>query len=71
MQVDVYKTAGSVSTEVGGFFEARCKMIADYHAELTGAGLFDQTVADLFLRAERCGALEKVKRMLLLMLQRG
>ena len=71
VQVDVYKTAGSVSTEVGGFFEARCKMIADYHAELTGAGLFDQTVADLFLRAERCGALEKVKRMLLLMLQRS
>lgn len=69
VQVDVYKTEGSVSSEIGGFFEARCRMIANYRKELTAVGFFDEVVSDLFKRAEKCGALESVKKMLLLMLQ--
>lgn len=69
VQVDVYKTEGSVSSEVGGFFEARCRMITNYHKELATAGFFDGVVSDLFKRAEKCGTLESVKKMLLLMLQ--
>lgn len=67
--MDVYKTAGSVSSEIGGFFETRCRMVASYQTELAKAGLFDRVVSELFTRAERCGVLENVKKMLLLMLQ--
>lgn len=67
--IDAYRTTGSVSSEVGGFFEARCRMIASYQTELVKAGLFDKVVSDLFSKAERCDVLGNVKKMLLLMLQ--
>lgn len=67
--MDVYRTADSVSSEVGGFFEARCRMVAAYRTELIKAGLFDQVVSDLFAKAECSGALENVKKMLLLLMQ--
>lgn len=66
--LDVFDTAGSVSSERGGFFEARCGMIAAYQKEITAAGLFDRVVLDLFDRAEIGGVLDQVKRMLMHML---
>lgn len=69
--VDVYLNGNGVSSGAGAYFEGRCQMLTRYYAELTKTGLLDQAVTDLFLRAEQCGTLEKVKRMLLLMLQRG
>lgn len=69
IQVDAYRTPGSVSSEAGGFFETRCRMIAVYQKELVRADLFDEAVSDLFRQAESCDVLDKVKKMLLLMLQ--
>ncbi len=67
--LDVYRTVGSVSTEKGGYFEARCRIVATYREELLKADLFDAVVSELLLKAEIGGVLDKVKRMLFLMLQ--
>lgn len=69
--MDVYMTAGSVSSKAGAFFETRCRMIVSYQKELVKAGLFDAVVTEVLIRAEHCGVLNKVKKMLLLMLQNG
>lgn len=68
IHVDVYKTQGSVSSEVGGFFEARCKMIVEHKDEMIRIGVFDEIVTDLFVRAEKLDILERVKEMFMLML---
>lgn len=55
---------GGVSSRVGGYFQARCKMIALHRAALVEYGLFDQVLRRLLLMAKEVGVLEQVTQML-------
>ena len=50
--VDVYQQPGSVSTNVMKYFEARCKMIADYKDILQKNNLLDYVIIKLFETAK-------------------
>lgn len=55
---------GGVSSRVGGYFQARCKMIALHRAALVEYGLFDQVIRRLLLMAKETGTMEQVTQML-------
>ena len=63
--VEAYMSAGGVSSNVGAYYEARCKMISLYRRQLSEQGIFDRVVGDLFNRAQSSGVLESVKKMLM------
>lgn len=53
-----------VSSHAGGYFEARCRMIALHRKALLEYGLFDGVVERMFLTAKSAGVLEQVAKML-------
>jgi len=53
-----------VSSRVGGYFEARCRMIALHRKALLEYDLFNGVVERLFFMAKEAGALEQVAKML-------
>lgn len=55
---------GGVSSRVGGYFQARCRMIAAHRAALVEYGLFDQVVRQVLSMAKNVGALEQVTEMM-------
>jgi len=63
--VDAYMSSGGVSSNVGAYYETRCKLIGRYRAQLMEIGLFDTLVEDVFRRAQQIGVLENVKMMLM------
>lgn len=66
--VDSYDSPDGVSSRGGAYYESRCRMIGKYKAQMISANVFDLVVGDLFQRAQQRGALEEVKKMLLLFL---
>lgn len=67
--VDSYDSPDGVSSGGSAYYESRCRMIGKYKEQMMSEGVFDLVVGDLFQRAEQRGALEEVKRMLLLFLR--
>lgn len=63
--VDAYMSAGGVSSNVGAYYETRCKLIGRYREQLMERGIFDHVVGDVFKRAQGIGVLEDVKKMLI------
>lgn len=55
---------GGVSSHAGGYFQARCQMIAMHKEALLEYGLFNQVVERMLLMAKETGTLEQVARML-------
>lgn len=53
-----------VSGHAGGYFEARCKMIAMHRTALLEYGLFDRVVEQMLLKAKAAGVLEPVSKIL-------
>lgn len=53
-----------VSSHAGGYFEARCRMIAMHRKALLKYGLFDRVVERVLLMAKEAGVLEQVSRIL-------
>lgn len=53
-----------VSSRAGGYFEARCRMIAMHRKALLEYGLFDRVVERLLLMAKEAGVLEQVSKIL-------
>lgn len=66
--VDSYDSPDGVSSGGSAYYESRCRMIGKYREQMVAEGVFDAAVGDLFQRAEQRGALEEVKRMLMLFL---
>lgn len=64
--VDIH--ADGVSSRVGGYFQARCKMIVQHKAALLEYGLFQQTVEQMLVMAKEAGVLGQVAQMLQSML---
>lgn len=63
--LDAYQTAGGVSSNVGVFYQCRCRMIAQNKEELMKRGLFDAAMLSLFQKAQRDGVMESVQKMLM------
>lgn len=55
---------GGVSSHAGGYFEARCRMIARHRKALLAYGLFDSVVERLLLQAKDAGVLEQAAKIL-------
>ena len=67
--INVYSQPGGVSSNIGGYYEARCKIIALYKEEMQCHGIFDRVVLDMFERAKNTGVLKQVQAMLMIALQ--
>lgn len=61
----VHSEDGGVSSNIGAYYETRCKMIAKYREKLIDLGIFNIVVMDVFRRAEESGILPLVKQMLM------
>jgi len=68
--MDSYMLDGGVSANLGAFYEARCKMLGQYKAEMIQEGVFDAVMRDILLRAQNMGLLDTVKKMMMLYLSR-
>lgn len=55
---------GGVSSRVGGYFHAKCVMIARHKEALLEYGIFNQVVEQMFVMAKQAGILEQVMKML-------
>ncbi|MCM1326529.1 MAG: glycosyltransferase [Bacteroidales bacterium] len=67
--VDSYDSPDGVSSGGSAYYESRCKMIGRYKEQMLAEGVFDFVVNDLFQRAQQRGALEEVKKLLMLCLK--
>ena len=65
----VHVKDGGVSSNVAGYFEARCYMIAQHREALLQSGLFNKVVEDVLLMAKDAGVLEAVNKLLQIYLQ--
>lgn len=55
---------GGVSSRVGGYFQARCRMIALHRPALVEYGIFEDVVRQVLMMAKNVGALEQVTQMM-------
>ncbi len=69
--MDVYMLRGGVSSNLGAYYEGRCKMLAAYKEEMVQAGVLDRVMMDILTRAQKSGTLEMVKKMMMLYLGKG
>lgn len=67
--VDAYQSDKGVSSRIGAYYNARCRMIAKYKDVLLLNNLFDLVVSRMFRNAEAIGILDSVQKMLMLLLQ--
>ena len=59
-----------VSSNLGAFFESRCRMLGTYKVEMMQEGVLDMTMEAILLRAQEYGMLEPVKKLMMLYLSR-
>jgi len=67
--MDVYMLNNGVSSRVAPYYDARCRMLAEYKEDLIKFGLFDTVVMDILTRAADSGVQDQVKNMMMLYLQ--
>lgn len=60
-----------VSSQVGGYFQARCMMIAMHRGALVEYGIFDRAVEQVLMMAQEAGVMQPVARMMQMMLSGG
>ena len=66
----VYSEPGGVSSNIGAYYETRCKIISENRDTMQKMGIFDDIVLDLFNRAQASGVLNQVQAMLMSYLAR-
>lgn len=67
--IDVHMGNDGVSSNVGEYFNSRCRMIAMYKNNLTERNCYTQVIEDVLQQAKGCGILEQVGKMLTLLLK--
>lgn len=67
--VDAGYSENGISSRVSEYYESRCKIIAKYKRQLMENGIFENAVNDVFIRAQKRGILETVKKMMMLFLR--
>lgn len=68
--MDSYMLNDGVSSNVGAYFEARCKMLGQYRTEMIQEGILESVMQDILVRAQQGGVLEIVKKLMMLYLSR-
>lgn len=66
--MESYMLDGGVSTNTGAFYEARCKMLGQYRADMIQEGVLENVMQDILVRAQRTGVLDMVKKMMMMYL---
>ncbi len=61
----VHSEAGGVSSNTSGYYETRCKIVAQHREAMEKRGIFDEIVLDIFSRAQATGVLTQVQAMLM------
>lgn len=59
--MEAYLLNGGVSSDLGAYFESRCKMLADYRNILMEEKMLDEVMLDIFQKAQSKDVLEPVK----------
>lgn len=67
--MDVYVQGNGISSNIAGYYESRCKMLAEYREDIVKLGIFDSIVMDILTQANIDEVQDHVKKMLMLYLQ--
>lgn len=67
--MDVYVLDRGISSHVGAYYDARCRMVAEYRDDLIQLDLLDSVVMDIFTRAGNSGVQKQVQEIMMLYLQ--
>lgn len=65
----VHSSAGGVSSNTGGYFGTRCKIVSDNRNEMLENGILDEVLMDIFSRAQNKGVLAQVQAIIMNLLQ--
>jgi len=68
--MDSYMLSDGVSSNIGAYFEARCKMLGQYKNQMALEGVLESIMQDILLRADKEGVLESVKKIMMLYLSK-
>ena len=68
--MDSYMLNDGVSSNIGAYFEGRCKMLSQYKSEMIQEGILENVMQDILMRAQEEGILENVKKMMMLYLSK-
>lgn len=68
--MDVYMLDGGVSSDLGAYFECRCKIMATYKSQMIQEGVLNAVMEDILNRAQNYGMLELVKKLMMLYLSK-
>lgn len=68
--MDSYMLNDGVSSNIGAYFEGRCKMLSQYKSEMIQEGILESVMQDILMRAQEEGILDAVKRMMMLYLSK-
>lgn len=66
--MDSYMLNDGVSSNLGAYYEGRCKMLGQYKAEMMQEGVLESVMMDILERAQAAGILDSVKKMMMLYL---
>lgn len=69
IMVIVNMLPNGVSNNISGYYDARCRMIAEHRSSLLKYGLFNDVVSDVLNTAECLGIIEPISKMLQYYLQ--
>ena len=62
--VEVHFSDGGVSTNLKGYVETRCYMVAKYWELMVREGILNKVVEEVLMTAQHCGYYEEAKRLL-------
>lgn len=68
--MDSYMLNDGVSSNIGAYYEGRCRMLGQYKADMIQEGILEQIMQDILMHAQSDGVLEGVKKMMMLYLSR-
>lgn len=68
--MDSYMLNDGVSSNVGAYFEGRCKILSQYRTEMMQGGILESVMRDILQKAQAEGILETVKKMMMLYLSK-
>ncbi len=68
--MDCYMLDNGVSSNLGAYYEGRCKMLGQYKIEMMQEGVLESVMQDILERAQAAGILEFVKKMMMLYLSK-
>ena len=66
--MDSYMLNDGVSSNIGAYYEGRCRMLGQYKTDMMKEGMLEQVMQDILVHAQSDGVLDGVKKMMMLYL---